>query len=125
MADEVLVILFGIMLTLTLFYVLLMSVSFFLFENIPSKEKGTAFECGFSTFSDSSGPFNVQYYFTALYFLVFDLELSLFIPYMPLILHLGYFSLFFFLFFIYILFICIFFERLSFSETTQIKLKGV
>lgn len=50
-----------------------------------------------------------------LYFLVFDLELALFIPYMPIILDLGYFSLFFFLFFVIILFICIFFERLSFQ----------
>ena len=50
-----------------------------------------------------------------LYFLVFDLELALFIPYMPIILDLGYFSLFFFIFFVIILFICIFFERLSFQ----------
>lgn len=58
-----------------------------------------------------------------LYFLVFDLELALFIPYMPIILDLGYFSLFFFLFFVVILFICIFFERLSF-QINKNNLKG-
>jgi len=125
MADAALTILLEVMLILLLFYIVLMVVSFLLFENVPSKEKGTAFECGFSTFSDSSGPFNVQYYFTALYFLVFDLELALFIPYMPIILDLGYFSMFFFLFFIYALFICVFFERLSFSESTKKNPKGV
>lgn len=58
-----------------------------------------------------------------LYFLVFDLELALFIPYMPIILDLGYFSLFLFIFFVVILFICIFFERLSF-QINKITTKG-
>lgn len=58
-----------------------------------------------------------------LYFLVFDLELALFIPYMPIILDLGYFSLFLFVFFVIILFICIFFERLSF-QINKITTKG-
>jgi hypothetical protein len=58
-----------------------------------------------------------------LYFLVFDLELALFIPYMPIILDLGYFSLFLFIFFVIILFICIFFERLSF-QINKITTKG-
>lgn len=58
-----------------------------------------------------------------LYFLVFDLELALFIPYMPIILDLGYFSLVLFIFFVIILFICIFFERLSF-QINKVIIKG-
>lgn len=58
-----------------------------------------------------------------LYFLVFDLELALFIPYIPIILDLGYFSLFLFIFFVIILFICIFFERLSF-QINKVNVKG-
>jgi len=108
-----------IMLVLVLFYSLLLIVSFLLFETTPSKEKVTAFECGFSTFSDAYGPFNIQYYFTALYFLVFDLELALFIPYMPIIQSLGYFSLSLFYFFVFILFLCIFLERMSFQLTNE------
>lgn len=123
MALPIIAILFSITLILILFYTLLMIVSFIFFEVMPSKEKVTAFECGFSTFSDAYGPFNIQYYFTALYFLVFDLELALFIPYMPIILDLGYFSLVLFIFFVIILFICIFFERLSF-QINKVIIKG-
>lgn len=123
MALPIIAILFSITLILILFYTLLMIVSFIFFEVMPSKEKVTAFECGFSTFSDAYGPFNIQYYFTALYFLVFDLELALFIPYIPIILDLGYFSLFLFIFFVIILFICIFFERLSF-QINKVNVKG-
>ena len=35
---------------------------------VPSREKTTPFECGFTTFSDTKNPFNVQYYLTAYYF---------------------------------------------------------
>jgi len=117
MSLPIFAILFLIMSILVLFYLLLLFVSFIFFEVVPSKEKTTAFECGFSSFSDAYGPFNIQYYFTALYFLVFDLELALFLPTIPLLLHLGYFASNSFLGFSSMLFLCIFFERLNFFFT--------
>jgi len=106
-----------ITLALLVLFLVLMFVASFLMERLPSREKSTAFECGFSSFSDAYGPFNVQYYFTALYFLVFDLELALLIPVIPILPAISGFGMFFFLFFMFAMFLCVFYERLAFSET--------
>jgi NADH:ubiquinone oxidoreductase subunit 3 (subunit A) len=93
-----------------------MKVTAFFIERLPTKEKTTAFECGFSSFSDAFGPFNVQYYFTALYFLVFDLELAILIPVIPILPVLSPFGLFFFLFFLLAMLVCVVYERLAFNS---------
>lgn len=79
---------------------------FYFFENIPFKGKRNCLlSVVLQLFPIRLVHLTCSIISLLLYFLVFDLELSLFIPYMPLLLDLGYFSLFFFLFFIYILFI--------------------
>jgi NADH-quinone oxidoreductase subunit A len=100
---------------LTLFFSLLLVLSFFLIENTPTLEKISPFECGFASFSDVFGPFNVQFYFTALYFLVFDLELALILPVIPVLLSLGVFPLVIFFFLLLAMFLCVFYERMCFK----------
>jgi len=99
---------------IVLFLALIELTSLFI-EKIPTKEKTTAFECGFASFSDVFGPFNVQYYFTALYFLVFDLELAILIPVIPILPVLSPFGFIFFLFFLLAMLICVIYERLAFN----------
>lgn len=54
-----------------------MIVSFiFFWSNAFQKKKQLSFECGFSTFSDAYGPFNIQYYFTATLFFSFWFRIS-------------------------------------------------
>ncbi len=47
----------------------------------PDSEKVTAYECGFSPiYGQTRTPFSIQYYLVGILFLVFDLELLLFMP---------------------------------------------
>jgi len=72
--------------------ILLLYITIFTAPQIANKDKGEAFECGFSTFSDTRNAFNVQYYLTAVLFLIFDVELALFIPWAPIAFNVGNFS---------------------------------
>jgi len=112
----VFVVILIIALTLLVLFLLLIIITAIFTEKTASREKATAFECGFASFSDIYGPFHVQYYFTALYFLIFDLELALLIPVIPVLPALGPFGLFFFIFLMIAMFLCVFYERLAFSK---------
>lgn len=48
-------------------------------------EKLTAYECGFQAFEYSIGTFDIKYYIIAVLFLLFDLELIFFIPFLTAI----------------------------------------
>jgi NADH-quinone oxidoreductase subunit A len=78
---------------------------------VPNKDKSQTFECGFSTFSDTRTAFNAQYYLTAVLFLIFDLELALFIPWAPIAFSLGTFSTIIILFFMGSLGLTVYLER--------------
>jgi NADH-quinone oxidoreductase subunit A len=43
-------------------------------------EKTIAYECGFEPFSDARDKFSVNFYVTAIIFLIFDIELAYLIP---------------------------------------------
>ena len=55
--------------------ILLLYVTVISAPKVPNKDKNEIFECGFSTFSDTKNAFNVQYYLTAVLFLIFDVSL--------------------------------------------------
>jgi NADH-quinone oxidoreductase subunit A len=50
--------------------IFLLYITFFIAPKIANKDKNEIFECGFSAFSDTRNPFNVQYYLTAVLFLI-------------------------------------------------------
>nr|ALO64406.1 NADH dehydrogenase subunit 3 [Andrena labiata] len=50
-----------------------------------NREKMTPFECGFSPLTSPRLPFSIQFFLITLMFLIFDIEIILIIPIMPLI----------------------------------------
>jgi len=55
-------------------------------------EKNSAYECGFSPFSDIRGQFDVQFYLITLLFLLFDFEVMFLIPWCVSLSHIGLFG---------------------------------
>jgi NADH-quinone oxidoreductase subunit A len=43
-------------------------------------EKDSPYECGFEAFEDTRSRFDVRYYLVAILFIIFDLEITFFIP---------------------------------------------
>nr|YP_010324982.1 NADH dehydrogenase subunit 3 [Amblyomma testudinarium]UNO54293.1 NADH dehydrogenase subunit 3 [Amblyomma testudinarium]BCG44738.1 NADH dehydrogenase subunit 3 [Amblyomma testudinarium]BCG67059.1 NADH dehydrogenase subunit 3 [Amblyomma testudinarium]BCG67072.1 NADH dehydrogenase subunit 3 [Amblyomma testudinarium]BCG67085.1 NADH dehydrogenase subunit 3 [Amblyomma testudinarium] len=62
------------------------------FKNTKSKEKLSPFECGFDPFSLSRVPFSLKFFFIAIIFLIFDVEIIIIMPY-PILLFNKSFSL--------------------------------
>jgi NADH-quinone oxidoreductase subunit A len=46
----------------------------------PDKEKLSAYECGFESFGDARGKFDVRFYLVAILFIIFDLEIAFLFP---------------------------------------------
>ena len=46
----------------------------------PDSEKLSPYECGFEAFEDSRTKFDVRYYLVAILFIIFDLEITFFLP---------------------------------------------
>lgn len=59
---------------------LLLVINFILAPHKPYKEKKTAFECGYHSFSQSRREFSIVFFRFGLLYLVFDLELVLIFP---------------------------------------------
>jgi len=88
--------LFCILLSIIIFF-----LSFLLSTKQDDAEKLTAYECGFSPFSDSRNEFDLKFYVVAILFLIFDLEISYLFPFsvcLDLISQIGLFCMLFFLF---------------------------
>ena len=67
----------------------------------PDPEKLSAYECGFSPFSDSRIKFDVRFYLVAILFIIFDLEIAFLFPWaisLGSIGLLGFYSMMAFLF---------------------------
>ena len=43
-------------------------------------EKNSPYECGFEAFEDTRSQFDVRYYLVAILFIIFDLEITFYIP---------------------------------------------
>jgi len=58
----------------------------------PDSEKLSAYECGFEAFEDSRSKFDVRYYLVAILFIIFDLEITFFLPWALALDQLGMFG---------------------------------
>ena len=67
------------------FIALALSIGFIVINYVaspknPDPEKLSAYECGFSPFSDSRIKFDVRFYLVAILFIIFDLEIAFLFP---------------------------------------------
>jgi NADH:ubiquinone oxidoreductase subunit 3 (subunit A) len=84
---------------------LLFFLSFFLAPRLYEEEKLSIYECGFSPYGDSRLRFEVKFYFIAILFLIFDLELTFLFPWIVNFMYGNFISTFLMVFFLIILFI--------------------
>lgn len=71
--EEYLSLLFIILITSVLSFIILI-LSYFLVIQNPESEKLSTYECGFEPYEDARLQFDVKFYLIAILFLVFDLE---------------------------------------------------
>ena len=48
-------------------------------KHAPDNEKNSSYECGFEPFDDARTKFDVQFYLVAILFIIFDLEIGIFV----------------------------------------------
>ena len=71
----------------------MIAMGFVLGTRRPDSEKLSPYECGFEAFEDSRMKFDVRYYLVAILFIIFDLEITFFIPWALVLDELGVFGL--------------------------------
>ena len=72
---------------------LMVTASFVLAPRAPDPEKNSAYECGFTAFSDARSKFDVRFYLVAILFIIFDLEVAFLFPWAVALGGLGVFGL--------------------------------
>jgi NADH-quinone oxidoreductase subunit A len=55
-------------------------IPFVLYGRRSDSEKLSPYECGFETFGDARGRFDVRFYLVAILFIIFDLEIAFLFP---------------------------------------------
>jgi len=85
--------------------VILISISYFLaLATISDTEKLSEYECGFAPFDSATRlPFDIHFYLVGILFLVFDVEISLILPWTSNLIFMGWFSFYLVVFFVLIL----------------------
>jgi len=73
--------LFEFIIAIILVAFLLLFINYYLSLSIKYLEKGSGFECGFTSFLQTRERYNIYFYRVSLLFLVFDLEIILAFPY--------------------------------------------
>lgn len=59
---------------------LIPTLSNFLIYKIETKEKISAYECGFEPFDSSRSKFEIKFYLVSILFIIFDLEVAFLFP---------------------------------------------
>nr|YP_010954481.1 NADH dehydrogenase subunit 3 [Euparatettix tridentatus]WMV02048.1 NADH dehydrogenase subunit 3 [Euparatettix tridentatus] len=65
--------------------VIMMTISIFISKKmISDREKSSPFECGFNPKTHSRLPFSIQFFMISMMFLIFDVEIVLIMPLIPI-----------------------------------------
>ena len=72
---------------------LLLALGFLIGRGRKDEEKLSPYECGFEAFDDSRMKFDVRYYLVAILFIIFDLEITFFLPWAMALDVLGMFGI--------------------------------
>lgn len=91
-----------IILTTTLSTIMLV-ISYLLSDKNLYYEKISGYECGFDPFSDAREPFSIKFYLISILFILFDIELIYFFPWVAIIKASHAFSVFFTMYVFFIL----------------------
>lgn len=89
---------------------LLVGISYIIASQNMDLEKTSGYECGFDPFSDARNPFYIQFYIIALLFIVFDVEVILFVPFIASIKYIGFTGYYSMMMFILLLIISLYHE---------------
>lgn len=92
------------------FSLLLLGISYLVVDNKSYFEKGTSYECGFDPFSDTRNPFEIKFYVVAILFILFDIEILFFIPWVISLKYLSLGGFYIMVLFVFILIIGFFYE---------------
>lgn len=69
----------------------------------PDKEKLSPYECGFDTFGDARGRFDVRFYLVSILFIIFDLEVAFLFPWAVALKEAGVFAFWSMMLFLFVL----------------------
>jgi NADH-quinone oxidoreductase subunit A len=70
----------------------------------------SAYECGFNPFSDTRSAFDVKFYLVAIFFIIFDLEIIFFFPFVVCLPDLNFFQFSIIIFFAFQLLLGLIYE---------------
>ena len=87
----------------TIFISLALLTSYIIVKQNPNKDKSAPYECGMISFQDARKPFDIRFYLVAILFVMFDIEITLLMPWAVSIKSVGLYAYFSFMLFIFIL----------------------
>jgi NADH-quinone oxidoreductase subunit A len=82
---------------------LILILCYFISGNTLYYEKTSGYECGFDPFSDAREPFYVKFYLIAILFIIFDVEIVFFFPWIFSLVNISYFGIYMMYIFLVIL----------------------
>lgn len=69
----------------------------------PDAQKLSPYECGFETFGDARGKFDVRFYLVSILFIIFDLEVAFLFPWAVSLSEIGLFGFWSMILFLFVL----------------------
>lgn len=89
---------------------LILGISLLIADTYIYLDKSVGYECGFDPFSDAREPFSIKYYLIAIMYIIFDIEIMYFVPWILGISQLSYIGFYIMYVFFWLLLLGFIFE---------------